>query len=149
MLTLCGSSNLLSSVNYTYGETTYPPQVTSNTPNHISINGSRGNVATITNYSGPTGITKHFDYFDTGNVYQSYDLNGTITTYNYANATSTCGNSFPTSTSVPVNSLSISTVWNCTGAVATKLTDANGQSTNITYANDTYFGAQIHRKIRP
>ncbi len=64
VLTLCGSSNLLSSVNYTYDETTYPPQVTSNTPNHLSINGSRGNATNITNYSGPTGITKHFDYFD-------------------------------------------------------------------------------------
>lgn len=138
VLTYDGSSDLLSEVAYAYDEYSLQTPL-GTTPNHIGVSGSRGNATTITNYSTTSvGLTKHSHYFDTGNVYQSYDVNGAITTYNYPDATSTCGNSFPTSVSLPVNSLSTSTVWNCTGAVATKLTDVNLQATNITY-NDAFY----------
>ncbi len=135
-----GSSNLKSKTTYTYDEySTYPLQTTVGTPNHISVTGSRGNPTTVKNYTTSTAaLAQHFSYFDTGTVYKSYDVNGAVTTYNYPDATSTCGNSFPTSVTLPVTSLSTSTTWNCFGGVATQTTDVNGQPTNMTYS-DPYF----------
>ena len=135
-----GSNHLTSQTSYAYDEySTYPLQTTTGTPNHIGVTGSRGNATTVTNYvTSSAGLTRHFSYFDTGNVYQSYDVNGAFTTYNYADANSTCGNSFPTSVSLPVNSLSTSTTWNCIGGVATQSKDANLQPTTVTY-NDPYY----------
>ena len=142
-----GSSHLTSQTSYTYDEySSYPLQTTTGTPNHSGVSGSRGNATTVTNYTTSSGgLTQHFSYFDTGNVYQSYDVNSAITVYNYANATSTCGNSFPTSVSLPVNSLSTSTTWNCIGAVATQTNDANNQPTVITY-NDPYYWSPASSK---
>jgi len=140
-----GSSHLTSQTSYTYDEySTYPLQPTTGTPNHGGPISNRGNATTVTNYTSSSGgLTRHFSYYDTGNVYQSYDVNLAVTTYVYGtasqgNSTISCGNSFPTSVNLPVNSLSTSTAWDCNGAVATKRTDVDLQSTNITY-NEAFY----------
>jgi len=110
----------------------------SSTPQHISITGSRGNPTTVKNLvQGTTFLTKTASYYDTGNPKTVSDVNTAQTTYNYPDATSTCGNAFPTSITEPL-SLSGSVSWNCTGGVLTSVTDENGKTISTTY-NDSYF----------
>ena len=114
-----GSGNLLSKKVFGYDE--YSLQTpTGTTPQHVSVTGSRGNATTITStVIGTTTLSQHVHYFDTGRVYQSVDASGATTTYNYPDANSTCGNTFPTSVTPPIASLATSTTWNCSGGVAT------------------------------
>jgi RHS repeat-associated protein len=132
----------ISQTNYTYDEGT--PQATSGTPQHITITGHRGNPTTIsTLVGGSTWLTRHISYYDTGTVYKTTDVNGAVTTYNYdttaqGNTTKSCGNSFPTSVTLPITGLGTSTVWDCVGGVATQSTDVNGNSTIATY-NDPFW----------
>jgi RHS repeat-associated protein len=142
-----GNSHVLSQTTYTYDEyTSYPLQPTSGTPQHGSISGSRGNPTTITStVIGTTTLTRHFAYYDTGNVYKAYDVNGAVTTYNYdttvqGNSTKSCGNSFPTSVTLPISGLSssASTTYDCIGGVSTATTDINGNSSSASYT-DTFF----------
>jgi RHS repeat-associated protein len=110
----------------------------SGTPQHISITGSRGNPTTVKKLvQGTTFLTSTTSYYDTGNPKTVSDVNTTQTTYNYPDATSTCGNAFPTSVSEPL-SLSRSMTWNCTGGIQRTLVDENGKTTTTTY-NDNYF----------
>ena len=141
------NGNTLSKSTYIYDEySTYPLQQTSGTPQHVSVTGSRGNATTIAStIISSTTLTKHFSYYDTGNVYQAYDVNGAITTYAYGTATQgdstiSCGNSFSTSFTLPIAGLSsaASTTWNCVGGVATGSTDLNGKSISTSYS-DPYF----------
>ena len=104
------TSHVLSSTVYTYDEySTYPLQTTPSTPQHGSITGSRGNLTTVARkVIGSTYLYQHFAYYDTGNVYRSYDVNGAFTTYNYdttaqGTTTNSCGNSFPTSVTLPIS----------------------------------------------
>ena len=142
-----GGSHVLSQTAYTYDEyTTYPLQSTTGTPQHNSISGSRGNSTTLAStVIGATTLTRHFAYYDTGNVYKDYDVNGQITTYNYdatvqGNSTRSCGNSFPTSVTLPISGLSslASTTYDCIGGVSTAGTDLNGNSRSTSYT-DTFF----------
>ncbi len=134
------SGNVLSKTGYGYDEyTTYPLQTTTGTPQHTSITGARGNATSFYRFTAATvKLASHLQYFDTGTPYKSYDVNGAITTYTYG--TSSCGNSFPTSITLPITSpaLSTSTVWNCSGGVATSTTDVNGNISSIAYT-DPYF----------
>jgi RHS repeat-associated protein len=142
-----GSANVLSTTNYTYDEySTYPLQPTNGTPQHVSITGSRGNATTVSNLvSGSTYLTRHSSYYDTGTIYQAYDVNGAVTTYNYdttvqGNTTKSCGNSFVTGFTLPISNLSAlaSETWDCIGGVVTAVADLNGNITATTY-NDPYF----------
>jgi hypothetical protein len=142
-----GNNKVLSQTSYTYDEySTYPLQGTSGTPQHGSISGARGNATTITStVIGTTTLTRHFAYYDTGNVYKSYDVNGAVNTYNYSstaqgNSTQSCGNSFSTSVTLPISGLSslASTTYDCIGGVITAVTDLNGNSTTESYA-DSFF----------
>lgn len=127
------SGNLLKKTTYNYDESSV--QSTTNTPSHVSISGSRGNVTTVASYSSPTAtLMRKYSYYDTGNVYQATDVNGAVTTYTYG----ACGNSFPTQIAFPISGLSQSNSWDCIGGVSTGGTDVNGQPTTITY-NDTGF----------
>ncbi len=127
---------VVAQTNYTFDEGT--PATTTNTPQHVSVTNPRGNITTITTQtSGSTSLTKHFTYFDTGNVQTATDVNGAVTTYTYG----ACGNSFVTGTTVtgtglPTNpALSTSATWDtyCYGAVPLTATDANGQTTTTYY----------------
>ncbi len=149
---LDGNSNLLSETRYTYDE--YSPQPTTGTPQQGGIFGSRGNPTTISTAlslnNGQYGqfassLTTHFQYYDTGNLYKSQDANGQWTTYNYStaaqgNTTKSCGNSFPTSYTLPISGLSSSAsiTYDCIGAVVTSTTDINGNTANSSFT-DPYF----------
>jgi RHS repeat-associated protein len=127
----------LSQTTYTYDEGT--PTATTGTPQHVAVTGSRGNATTITTSVGGSSLTRHLTYYDTGNVNQSTDVNGAVTTYNYASGNPSCSNSFPTSITLPISGLSQSMSWNCTGAVQTSATDANGNTTHTNFTTDTKF----------
>lgn len=148
------SNNLLSQTTYSYDESSYPVQPSTSTPQHTSISGSRGNATTITYYTAAsTTLSKHFQYYDTGTLYRSWDVNGSSTSYtsyfydttlqSNGNYTNSCGNSFATKVTSPPtpnepSGMSGLTSWNCTGAVATSSTDPNGNSVSTTYS-DPYF----------
>ena len=147
-VTVCSRSGTASACNgvgtvvaqaiYQYDQTSVAP--TSNTPQHVTPTGSRGNLTTISGLvSGSTFLSKTFTYFDTGNVQYEYDVNSSSAkaTYNYPDPNSTCGNAFPTSVNELIG-LTMSMTWNCTGAVATSATDENGKTVSASYT-DSYF----------
>jgi RHS repeat-associated protein len=129
-----GAGHTLSQTTYNYDEGTVT--ASSGTPQHTSVTGSRGNLTSI-HY--PVGsFTKSFTYYDTGATKTTIDVNGQTTTFNYPDATTTCGNAFPTSVNLPL-SLSTSTVWNCTGGVATSATDPNGKITSSSFTDANFW----------
>jgi RHS repeat-associated protein len=132
-----GSGTVVAQTTNTYDEgTVTAPSGT--TPQHVAVSGSRGNPTTTSSLvQGTSSLTAHSSYFDTGMVKTSTDVNGAVTTFTYPDATSTCGNAFPTSVSEPL-SLSRSMTWNCTGGMQASLTDENGKATTIGYLS-AYF----------
>ena len=111
------------------------PTPTTGTPQHVAVTGSRGNPTTLKSLTqGSNMLTKTFTYYDTGNVNQSTDTNGSITTYTYGG----CSNSFPTQIALPLG-LSTTLVWDCNGGVVTSSTDANNQITRTSYVNDPFW----------
>ena len=129
-----GSGNIKAQTTYTYDQGAVT--ATSGTPQHVSISGSRGNATTVAYLvSGSTTLSKTYTYYDTGNLNTATDINGAVTTYSYG--TGSCGNSFATTVSEPLN-MSRSFAWNCTGGAQTSVTDENLQPTTVTY-NDPYF----------
>src|SRR5450631_3048942 len=137
------NSVVKASTTYSYDQTSVT--ATSGTPQHTSVTGGRGNVTTIaTQVSGSLTLYKKLTYYDTGNVNTATDAGTTssggpnVTTYNYPDATSTCGNTFPASVTEPL-SLSQSFTWDCNGGVTKSATDENGQVSTIYYTG-TNFG---------
>src|SRR5437667_888626 len=135
-----GTGTVMAQTTYCYDEATPsgsttcaatgPPTATSGTPQHVAISGSRGNATTVNRLvAGTTFLSTTTSYFDTGNPKTVTDVNSAQTTYNYPDATSTCGNAFPTSVTEPL-SMSRSMTWNCIGSVLTQLKDENGQATD-------------------
>ncbi|HTY85592.1 MAG TPA: RHS repeat-associated core domain-containing protein [Silvibacterium sp.] len=143
-----GTAVTIASTSYTYDGASVTS--TSNTPQHVSVSGSRGNLTTIqTKATSATSLYRQFTYYDTGRLNTSTDVDTSsattcankpsiCTTYNYSSSTASCGNTFATSISAPLG-LSRSTVWNCSGGVAAQNTDENGQSVSANYASDPYF----------
>src|SRR5208283_4148736 len=130
------NSAIVSKTNYNYDET--GTTGTTNTPQHVAITGSRGNLTSVNLYTSASNyLTKKSTYYDTGNTNVATDVNSATTTYAYG--TGSCGNSFATGTTNSPSSLTSSATWNCTGGVVTSITDANGKATNIAYVNDKYF----------
>lgn len=58
------------------------------------------------------------------------------TSFDYPNATATCGNAFPTTINSPVSNISRSMAYNCTAALPATLTDENGQPASTLAYND-------------
>jgi RHS repeat-associated protein len=131
---LDGSSNTESVISYSYDEN--PLQSTSGLPNHVSVTGSRGNLTSSYSNTGSTNLGLHFQYYDTGAMYESQDVNGAWTTYVYGS--NSCNGAFPTQVNAPLG-LSSSTSWNCTGGVATSSTDVNGKTSTVTYSDSYYW----------
>jgi RHS repeat-associated protein len=132
-----GSGNIVSTTSYNYDETAVVAN-TGATPQHVAVTGSRGNLTSIHYPVAP--LTAQFTYYDTGTVKTSTDINGAVTTYNYPDATSTCGNSFYTgdSRTQPI-SMSRSIGWNCVGGLPTSATDENSKSASINYADAQFW----------
>jgi RHS repeat-associated protein len=132
-----GSGTTVSEITYNYDAGT--PTPTSGTPQHVSVTTPRGNVTSTNTYvSASSYHTTSTTYYDTGNPSVFTDVNSGLTTYNYASGAASCYNSFPTSLTEAVRTLSRSTTWNCQGAVDVSETDENGQTTTISYT-DPYF----------
>jgi len=119
------------------------PTSTQNTPQHVGVTGSRGNLTSLTTYvNSSTNLYQTFTYYDTGNISTSTDVStssgtpGAQTTYYYGSGTS-CGNSFVTSMTEPL-SLARSMTWDCTGGVETSAVDENTQTTTYVYAPSGY-----------
>jgi RHS repeat-associated protein len=139
-----GSNNIKAQTTYCYDEATPSgtttcsatgsPAASSGTLQHVAVTGSRGNTTTIAQLvSGSATLGTTFTYYDTGMANVTTDVNGAQTTYNYANATSTCENAFPTSVTEPL-SLTKSAAWDCGDGSPTSLTDENGATTSFGYS---------------
>lgn len=103
----------------------------SGTPQFNNANGNFGNLTEIDQLvSGSTYLKNHLTYYDTGMVKTTTDVNSAMTTYSYPNATSTCGNTFPTSLTLPLG-LTFSASWNCNGGVLMSATDPNSKSATV------------------
>jgi RHS repeat-associated protein len=134
-----GSGNIVSTTSYNYDETTVVGNI-GTTPQHVAVTGSRGNLTSI--HYPVTPLTAHFTYYDTGTVKTSTDVNGAVTTYNFPDATSTCGNAFPTSIAEPLT-LGRSMTWNCTGGVQLTAKDENNQTVTSTYNDPAFWRPNI------
>ncbi len=140
--TLDGNNNTSAKTIYSYDQGTLA--TSSGTPQHISIAAgvARGNVTAIQTFvSSASSLTQNFTYYDTGVINTVTDVNGALTTYNFPDSTSTCGNAFPASMSEPL-SLSRSFTWACAGGTMATMKDENGQTTGLTTSityNDTHF----------
>jgi RHS repeat-associated protein len=136
-----GSGNLESQTDYIYDEdqSTLQPSGASQFFPPSSCSGGatkcRGNLTTLKKHKNATATLNYtFTHYDTGQVYQSTDVNGAVTTSTYG----ACGKSYLTNLGLPL-SLSKSFGWNCTGGVMTSATDENLQITHTNYASDQFF----------
>ena len=150
-VTVCSATGTSSSCNgagtpvaqttYTYDQGTLT--TSSGTPQHnCAVNGCRGNVTTIASLvQGATTLNKTFTYYDTGMIKTITGVNGKTTTFNYPDPNSTCGNTFFTSTTLPITTpqLSTSATWNCAGGVQLTSVDANGQATTTAYSDPDFW----------
>jgi hypothetical protein len=137
-----GLGNIKSQTTYTYDQGT--PATTSGTPQHVVPNcpftRSLANLTTVASLvQGSTTLNKTFTYYDTGTVKTATDVNNGLTTFNYPDWSTTCGNAFPTSVTEAVSGLSRSMTWNCNGAVQLTSTDENGKTTTAAYGNDRFY----------
>jgi len=125
----------------TYDEGT--PTGTTGTPHDAAGSGARGNLTTVTSYvtgnisTGGTTLTKHYTYYDTGNVKTATDVNNAITSYVYG----ACGNSLATEVDLPLT-LKRFITWDspaCTGAVVKSVKDENNNTTSYWYGDSNYW----------
>ncbi|HKI12750.1 MAG TPA: RHS repeat-associated core domain-containing protein [Candidatus Acidoferrum sp.] len=138
VITQNGSGNTVSQINYNYDETS--PATTSGTPQHVSVPAPWGNLTSTNVYTSATNyLTTSSTYWDTGNLNTTTDVNGGLTTYNYASGLPSCYNSFATSITEAVSGLSKSATWNCTGGVQLTSVDENSQTTTTTYSDPYYW----------
>ena len=132
---------------YGYDETT-PSTPSGTTPQWVSVSGSRGNLTSVNaQANGTTNLYRKYTYYNTGMLNTSTDVstssttNGASTTYNYDSTGSpshSCGNSFVTSISEPVASMSRSFTWDCNGGVLLSVTDENGNTSGTAYSGTNY-----------
>lgn len=130
-----GAGVTIAQTTYNYDQTAVA--ATTGTPNLAAVTGSRGNLTSV-NYP-VSSLNSSASYYDTGNLNTATDINGGVTTYNYASGAASCTNSFPTSITEAISSLTTSTTWNCTGGVALTSTDENSNTTTAAYTLDTSF----------
>lgn len=81
-----GSGTQKAQTTFGYDETAATP--TSGVPQHVAINGSRGNETSVTQWVSSTAPTlvSHFTYDDAGNMITSKDSAGNQTQYSYADS---------------------------------------------------------------
>jgi RHS repeat-associated protein len=130
-----GSGAVAASATYSYDETAV--STSTNTPQHIAVSGSRGDLTSLTTTT-QTGVTlvRHFTYYDTGTVKTVTDVNGAQSSFIYGSGS--CGNTFVTTENLPL-SLSVNMTWDCTGGVMTSSTDANGALTSTQHSDPYYW----------
>jgi YD repeat-containing protein len=135
-----------------------------NRPCAVTTTGTNGNTAqtnylyngtghatqTATLVNGTSYLTSYATYNSNGTISTSQDpkeyADNTKTSYLY-NGTGGCNGVLPTSTNLPVNSLSTSQTWNCYGGVVTSTTDPNGKQTIYGYVNQSGVADPIWRQL--
>ncbi len=135
-------NNIKASTSYGYDESALATP-SGTTPQWISVSGSRGNLTSVVaQVSGSVNLYRKYTYYNTGTLSTSTDVstssttNGATTTYNYNNTgtpSPSCGNSFVTSISEPVGSMSRSFTWDCNGGVSLSVTDENTNVSSTAY----------------
>jgi RHS repeat-associated protein len=129
-----GSGSIVAQTVNAYDETA--TTATTGTPQHTNFTGSHGNLTTVKRYTSASAfLTKTFKYYDTGNVQTATDVNGAQTSTTYG----ACGNSFPTSLTEPVGSMTQGMTWSCVGGVELSSTDENGNTTYFDYTTNPNF----------
>lgn len=147
-VTIKDSANAVKAyTSYGYDQTT-PLTPSGTTPQWTSVSGSRGNLTSVTaQVNGSVNLYRKYTYYNTGMLATSTDVstssttNGASTTYNYNNTgtpSPSCGNSFVTSISEPVGSMSRSFGWDCNGGVSLSVTDENGNVSSTAYSGTNY-----------
>ncbi len=126
-----GNSNIVAQTNFYYDQWPLwtPPGTT---PQHgAPPQAQRGNLTSAQIWTGSTWLYHNLDYYDTGMVHDDRDVNGQPTIHNFADATSTCGNAFPSSVTPPTGvsgtDLTTANGWDCFAGAAVSATDANRQ----------------------
>jgi RHS repeat-associated protein len=124
------SGNTKSLTYYSYDLTT--PVALSGTTQHQQVSGSRGNLEKVQRAtSNSKFLVTKATHYDTGAIQTSFDVNGAMTTYNYSSPTTTCGNRYPDSVSLPLGQTK-SFTWDCNGGVPTSGIDVNGNPASQT-----------------
>ena len=136
------NNNLKAFTAYSYDSTAVTG--TTGTPQHTSPPSNRANLTMVSQQvSGTITLYRRFTYYDTGTLNTATDWGTTTsggpntTTYTYS--TGSCGNSFVTSLTEPL-SLSRSFSWDCNGGAMTSVTDENGKTSTVYYAQTSSFG---------
>jgi hypothetical protein len=142
-----GANTVKAYTAYGYDETAVSTP-TGTTPQWVLVSGSRGNLTSVNaQANGTVHLYRKYTYYNTGMLKTSTDVstssttNGATTTYNYDNTgtpSHSCGNSFVTSTSEPVGSMSRSFTWNCNGGVLLSVLDENGKTSSTAYSGTNY-----------
>lgn len=139
-VTIMSGSTVAASTSYGYDQSALAtPGGT--TPQWVSISGSRGNLTTVTaQANASTSLYRKYTYYNTGMLHTSTDVStsstadGVTTIYNYSNTgNADCGNSFVTSITEPVASMSRSFTWDCNGGVLLSVVDENGKTSSTAY----------------
>ena len=127
VMVIDGSNNIKAQTTYGYDQTGL---TTTSAPQHVTFNGSRGNVTTITRIvQGASTVSRTTTYFDTGEVQTSNDFNNNPTTYAYSSA---YGNAYPTTVTNALNQ-STSAAYDVNTGLVTSSTDLNGNTTSFQY----------------
>ena len=127
------TGTLRAQTTYSYDESSVT--TTTGTPQHVAITGSRGNLTTASGLTtGTSTLSKHFTYFDTGNLHTSTDVNTAVTTFIYG----ACGNSFATEVDLPLT-LTRHMTWDCNGGVAKTTVDENSKTTTYSYTDPNFW----------
>jgi YD repeat-containing protein len=122
-----GSGNLIEQTTYSYDQAT--PTTTSGLPNHNSVNGTRFNLTTVSQWINSSGTTLNAGatYDDAGTALTSSNPNGT-TTYGHDNT-----DTFVTSTTPPTPPSSViltsKATYDPSSGLLTSTTDPNDQTT--------------------
>jgi RHS repeat-associated protein len=91
---------------------------------------------THTNTGGsPSLISRSFTYGAYGVLHTSSDFKGNPTSY----TNTACSNSFPTTITLPITSLTYTLTWDCNGGVVTSVKDPNQQTTTYQYTDPNFW----------
>jgi RHS repeat-associated protein len=140
-----GSGNQFSQTTYGYDQTALTSTSQYDVPQHSSVGSARGNLTSVSRWNNVTNssLTTKNQYDDTGNLLQTTDPLGNVTTYSYLDSWNntkcalTSGRdtlAFRTAITNALNQSSRASYNSCAGTIASS-TDANMEVTKYTYDN--------------
>jgi YD repeat-containing protein len=126
---------ILSRIDYAYDEFGLNP---SGSPNlDTTVGSARGNVTTVTTYRQPATLTgaasSHKNYFDSGDIRQSIDANGNVTSMTYDFVPCSATHTLSTSSVANAKGHQITTVTDCFSNQPVRVIDPNNNSVFTQY----------------